>query len=690
MNGTLRTSENICTPEQWNWAEWLNRHCEVKKTRGKKRGNIAHRMYISAPCAFDIETSRVCEDSDGNPQTIMYIWQFQIGLDCTVMGRTWEEYLNFCQALYDAVEAIDKRTGLDWRLVVWVHNLAHEFQYLSGVWNFSDDDVFAVQPRKVIKADQYKIEYRCSMRHSNQSLDSWSHQLNAPHAKATGTLDYSKVRYPWTPVTDRELTYCVNDVRCIVECILVEMQRDGDDLYTIPLTRTGYVRRDVKRAMYSWGIKRVQRLIPDYECYTHLREAFRGGDTHANRYYVGIKLENVHSVDMSSAYPGVQLECKFPMTPLVERDASVQNLYIHMKKGFACLAVVQFEGLEQKYKWWGMPYMPLAKTRHAHNYVNDNGRLLSCAQCEVTITDIDMRILAKEYKWKACRVLKLYTAQYGYLPREFRDVVEGYFVKKTTLKGVEGQELYYMKSKNDLNSCFGMSAQDPLQVDTVYDKGEWSQECDNPEAVYDDQKKHLFLPYQWGVWTTAWTRCRLKIAQWAAGKNCVYCDTDSVKYVGDIDLTAYNAAVKKRAKEHGASAVDPKGVTHYMGVYEQERDYAEFMTWGAKKYVVTYRKGGPLTTTIAGVSKKRGGMELALWGGFDAFRPGFTFCAAAGNLVVYNDFPTLHEIEVDGHKIPITRNLCICENTYTVGITGEYARLLGLRAYEPIEEGDIR
>ena len=234
-----------------------------------------------------------------------------------------------------------------------------------------------------------------------------------------------------------------------------------------------------------------------------------------------------------------------------------------------------------------------------------------------------------------------------------------------------------------------MTAQDPLQVNCVYDKGEWSQECDNPEAAYDDRKEHLFLPYQWGVWTTAWTRYRLKIAQWAAGKNCVYCDTDSVKYVGAIDLSAYNAAVQKRAQDGGASAVDPKGVAHYMGVYEQERDYAEFMTWGAKKYVVTHRKGGPLTTTIAGVSKKRGGLELALWGGFDAFRPGFTFCAAAGNLVVYNDFPTLHEIEVDGHTIQITRNLCICENTYTVGITGEYARLLGLRAYEPIEEGDV-
>lgn len=52
--------------------------------------------------------------------------------------------------------------------------------------------------------------------------------------------------------------------------------------------------------------------------------------------------------------------------------------------------------------------------------------------------------------------------------------------------------------------------------------------------------------------------------------------------MGNIDLTEFNKAVKQLAKDNGACATDPKGNTHYMGVYEQERSYAEFMTWGAK------------------------------------------------------------------------------------------------------------
>lgn len=227
---------------------WLMEHLDRKHTKGKKRKTNKKRLYVNMPCAFDIETSRVCVDADDNPHTIMYIWQCQLGLDITIIGRTWDEWMNFTGAISDYLQANSGPQG-DWYLCIYVHNLAHEFQYLSGVLDFGPGDVFASKPRRVLKCDNRAIEYRCSMRHSNLSLDAWGKQLGAPHAKLTGALDYSKVRYPWTPLTSTELAYCVNDVRCIVECLLIEMTRDGDDLYTLPLTRTGYVRR-MARELY--------------------------------------------------------------------------------------------------------------------------------------------------------------------------------------------------------------------------------------------------------------------------------------------------------------------------------------------------------------------------------------------------------------------------------------------------------
>ena len=134
--------------------------------------------------------------------------------------------------------------------------------------------------------------------------------------------------------------------------------------------------------------------------------------------------------------------------------------------------------------------------------------------------------------------------------------------------------------------------------------------------------------------------------------------------------------------ESGAMAVDPAGVTHYMGVFESEDDpetgycYADFKTLGAKKYAFTKRPGGETNVTIAGVSKKKGGKELDKSGGLCAFRPGFLFRDAGGTEAVYNDSPAIGPLNIDGHVLEITSNVAILPSTYRLGITGEYERII--------------
>ena len=61
----------------------------------RKKGNKGHKgkqpLYKDVVAAFDIETTRILEIN----QAVMYIWQFQIGPDWTVVGRTWSEFLSF-------------------------------------------------------------------------------------------------------------------------------------------------------------------------------------------------------------------------------------------------------------------------------------------------------------------------------------------------------------------------------------------------------------------------------------------------------------------------------------------------------------------------------------------------------------------------------------------------------------------
>ena len=642
------------------------------ETQKRGRGNPRTRKkvyYKDVICAFDIETSRLADIE----QSIMYIWMLHIHNHVTIIGRTWEELKNLFLQIKEELE--------DDTLCIFVHNLSYEFQFLRAIYDFSPEEVFAVDSRKVLRCYMFdnKIEFRCSYLHTNMSLAEYTNKMNVEHKKLDGVeFDYTKERYPWTLLSEREIAYCVHDVVGLCEALEKEMTIDGDNLYTLPLTSTGYVRRDAKQAMRKIHPAFVKNQLPDLYTYEMLREAFRGGDTHANRFYSGRIIKNVKSADRSSSYPDVLCNCQFPVSPFFHAGRVSYNTLLNMivvrKK--AVIMRIAISKLRLHDDLWGAPYLSKDKCRRIEKGAFDNGRILSAEYLETTITDIDFKIILEQYDFDDLCAFDVSYARYGKLPKSLIDTVIEYYKAKTELKNVPGQEIYYMKSKNKLNSIYGMMAQNPVKQDIVYNNGAWSA-ANEPEAeILAESNRKAFLCYQWGVWCTAWARYRLQEGIKLAGENFVYCDTDSVKYIGSIDWTAYNKQREKDSKASGAYATDPKGITHYMGVYEADGEYSEFKTLGAKKYAYNYEPGGKTYVTIAGVTKKSGGIELDENGGLKAFSPGFTFVKAGGTEAIYNDDPEIKTVFRDGKQINITPNIVIKDSTYTLGITAEYASLL--------------
>ena len=96
----------------------------------RKQGNQGTRKrvnYADIVTAFDIETSKI--ETPHGPQAFMYVWQWQIGLDITIVGRTWDEFLQ-------CVEKLKSVLPSNTTLVVYVHNLSYEFQFLRNVYDF--------------------------------------------------------------------------------------------------------------------------------------------------------------------------------------------------------------------------------------------------------------------------------------------------------------------------------------------------------------------------------------------------------------------------------------------------------------------------------------------------------------------------------------------------------------------------
>ena len=144
--------------------------------------------YVNLPCGFDIETTSTTHG--GTKAAFMYIWAIGVGHGGAVYyGRTWGEFIELCTTLQDSLELYEDR-----RLVVYVHNLGYEFQFMRKYFEWLE--VFAVAERKPLKAlCSYGIEFRCSYMLSGFSLESTARNL-VKHTvkKMVGVLDYSLIR----------------------------------------------------------------------------------------------------------------------------------------------------------------------------------------------------------------------------------------------------------------------------------------------------------------------------------------------------------------------------------------------------------------------------------------------------------------------------------------------------------------
>ena len=474
-----------------------------------------------------------------------------------------------------------------------------------------------------------------------------------------------------------------------MEVTKAEMAHDGDNCYSFPLTQTGYPRRDCKRAMQQVNHLWVKKQVPSYHLYEMLREAFRGGNTHGNRYYSGQIVHDVHQVDRSSSYPDVLINHAYPCDRFYEIGAITKKKFDELYRVMhrAIVMRIYLRGVRLKNRWEGCPYLSRDKCRDLRDGVFDNGRILSASELCTTVTDVDYRILEAQYEWDAIDYYDVAYTRYGDLPGPFKAQIIEYYKKKTALKNVEGEELEYFRNKEKLNSIYGMTATDPVKDLLLFKDDDFVPEGKDPEELLAINNQRRQLPnYQVGVWTTAWARYELQrcidIVQQSDDAYFIYTDTDSVKYMGDADFSEYNKEKVRDSEKNGAYATDPKGITHYMGVFEDEGLAVDFCQLGAKKYCYT-DAAGKLHLTVAGVIKKAGAAELEKHGGIKAFKPSFIFTEAGGLEAIYNDKPEITEYEIDGHKLRITSNVVLRPSTYTLGITDEYERLLALCQLEP-------
>lgn len=557
--------------------------------------------YINVICAFDIEFTTI-PDGD-SVKGFMYVWQFNIN-GHTIIGRTWAEFIQLLDILKMMLNI-----GEHQRLIIYVHNLGVEFSYFRKYFDWIE--MTANSARRPIKAvTKSGFEFRCSYMLSGMSLKALGQSLVKHDVrKLLGDLDYTVLRNNQTPLTDDELAYCKNDVDIIV-CYIDELLEQHKSVASIPLTKTGFVRRYCKKHVRNKKVlANIRSLkITDYMEYLQLRRAFQGGFTHGNLHHIGKTLSNVASFDLTSAYPSVMCYEMYPMSTPKYYMSMTYDEYVELTKTKLVIADFMFYDLIEKED---MPEHIISESKVAGgvDVDSDNGRVIMMTKGMVTATNIDFEQYEKFYYWSDVEIRNVRAYRKTYLPYDFVNVILSFYEDKNKLKGVKGREAEYVLKKAMLNSLYGMCVTDIIRDDITY-TSDWCV-CSHTENEYEDlvnkyNDDNRILYYPWGIFITAYVRRIITNAILELGDDYVYSDTDSVKFLNLEKHKSYfdtfNNTVSQKLKIALDKRYSKANINNkLLGSFDYEGTYDKFKTLGAKRYMTL--NNGVLSYTVSGLPK---------------------------------------------------------------------------------------
>lgn len=583
-----------------------------------KKG-FSPRGYLDRIAVLDLETTSM--EINGRKFPFAYVWMF--GLDGEVIiGRTWDELDTLLDALKEemAIRDYDEVIGSSGRILpVYIHNESFDFHFFASLRSWHR--VFSTDSHKPIRANDVDgFEWRDSYVLSGLALKDMVPRCIAL-TKKSGDLDYSLIRHQETPLTDAEIGYCVADVRVLMGWLADKLDDNKDNLATIPMTRTGYVRREVRSTCFKDKAYRqlVRSMTMTPEQYRRLKQLFQGGFTHANAAYASLTLEDIQSYDITSSYPTAICSESFPMSAFAPYAATDWADIEQALKSCCCMFRLTMYDVEPKIE----ADNPISSSKciELKNPVLNNGRVRTADKIVIECNEVDFEVYRKFYDFDF-HVDDLEIAVRGYLPKPLIECVLKYYAGKTQLKGIPGQEVQYAKLKEYVNAIYGMMVTDPVKDSYGYDDaaGWYKDEATVEDAVDGfNRSKNRFLFYAWGVWVTSYARRNLFAAIEECGDDYVYSDTDSVKIMNAGDhkpfFDAYNKEIQAKIAavcDHYridpalAAPLNKKGKPCPLGIWDDDGRYIRFRTLGAKRYLVEVMENGVpvVKSTVAGLAKK--------------------------------------------------------------------------------------
>lgn len=661
-----------------------------KNKKIKKRSG-----YLDVGCGFDIETTKIKDEA----YSFMYIWQMSFN-DIVVYGRDWDSWL-------DLLQKVRKYYNLDKekKIIIWVHNLSFEFQFIKKLisWDVGKDGyakIFALDTRKIIKAETEGFEFRDSLTLTNLSLAKMAKDYKLNHQKLEGDLDYHQERFIDSILTESEYAYCFNDV-----LILSDFWHQYIKPYfikkniKIPLTSTGILRDELRRNFNKLAKKYknqykidIAKGFPDEIHYDILMNwLFRGGYVHSAPGLTDeVILNFIGSFDFKSAYPAAMLQELFPWAFVqTSPDEWEKMLYKRITKNEAFYGYFEIRNIKSK---GYISYESSNKIVEYENAIWDNGRLWKADRIKVWLNEYDLMIYKDVYDIddNDIKCLELYKSIKKELPKFLKDLILKYFVLKEEIGKMDKESVEYKNAKSLLNSFYGMLCTALYDMNYQYDE-----ELGIIKSVPNDKsfneliENQILLP-QWGIWVTAIIRYRLIHYGFAKLKgDAIYGDTDSCKVKNVFDnayvFEDFNNMIRRINSRMYVSSYD-RSLFMNLGTFDFEQKMYKLKCLGAKRYLYSYAGYNKKinkyelrnVSTIAGM--KKGTLEdYAKYHNEDIYE-----CFKDGLLLDLNLSKKLTSIykddgfnmEYKGHQVGEASCVTLINIPFKLSLTDDYIQLL--------------
>ena len=671
----------------------------LKYTRTVKRGGRgSNDVYNDLICTADTETSKTGPAKYRNTQkrkkngevvkireyvpqeNIVVAWTFSArnadGNICTVYGAKPTDFVAFIVKLQDSLPG-DKT-------VVYWHNMSYDWvfiqRFLFKAIGTPSEQLNTKAHYPVRIEFENGLVFKDSLIVAQKSLERWADELDVEHKKAVGFWDYDRLRDQRGEFTPEELEYIEHDTLALAECLEKLRVTLHKHVYSIPLTCTAIIREEtLKEGRKNRAKNRFIRMAPSFELYNdHLLPGYHGGYTHNNRHAAGWIQPDPDAAlrgwlptcyDFASSYPFRLLVDLYPCERFHKiTDVISKNEILDNSEHTAFIFTLCGTGVRLRDPDEPMPVLQLSKTLKNLNAITDNGRILSAEYVEIILTEVDLKLVDKQYIFEKQACFNVYTAAKGPLPRWFRDLVYKCFEDKTMLKG--GDPVDYALAKAKLNSLYGMCCQKSVRpvIEEDYDSGEFTEKALDMKELYDKylEGHNNILPYFWGVWCTAYAMSALFDLGACLDPEGVwlYSDTDSVYALGwDMQkLNEYNAIQQTRLLAAGYGPVRHNGREYWPGVAELDGVYQEFVGLHSKCYAVR-KTDGSLKITVAGVPKTGAACLKSL----EDFKDGFVFPGEkTGKLTHY--YMYRDDVFIDENGIEHGNSIDLAPCDYEIGL----------------------